>query len=274
MDSSAGQIEELLAEGIATAKAEEVKARHAFERAQRALSVWNRLHDYHVKGWHAHIVAVFTSEAGFFQELRASNDARASQLAAFHRVSEEAARVALKRFPADLERACEVASIALDRTSRHPHYTIRNFIVMEINEAKLSARITPRDGAPIDVPVDIPAIIEQLTKQHDRLFRREFEPSRFLASLFTAYQAVVREDERRMGDEIPIRRVVHRMGKNLANFSLDEFNADLGRAIREGHVQTEDHRLQLGHTRNTRQGMLLQGLEESGYVGFISFRKG
>jgi len=62
------------------------------------------------------------------------------------------------------------------------------------------------------------------------------------------------------------------MWKNLANFSLDEFNVDLARAIKENKTIFEDYNLRLGHTRNTRKVILLHELEGSGYVVFISFR--
>ena len=76
-----------------------------------------------------------------------------------------------------------------------------------------------------------------------------------------------------MGEEIPLRRVTHRMSKNLTRFASDEFNIDLATAVRENELTIEGYQLHLAHTRNTRQGMLLYGMEGSGYVGFISFRK-
>jgi hypothetical protein len=187
--------------------------------------------------------------------------------------AEQEARTALKRFPADLDSACAAAGVPLDRTSRHPRYTIRNFIVVEIDEAKLSARVTPRDGTPATIPADIPAVVEHLAREHRRLFGRDFDSDKFLKSLLTAYQAALREDDRDVGEDVPLRRVIHRMAKNLARFALDEFNVDLAHAVKDNKSVVEGHRLHLGHTRNTRQGMLLYELEGSGYVGFIAFRK-
>jgi hypothetical protein len=105
------------------------------------------------------------------------------------------------------------------------------------------------------------------------LFGRDFDTDKFLKSLLTAYQAALREDNREVGDDIPFRRVIHRMGKNLARFALDEFNVDLAQAVKQNKTVVDGHQLHLGHTRNTRQGMLLNELEGSGYVGFIAFRK-
>lgn len=273
MTAESPDIPELLADALHEAKAEEVRTRQAAERAQQATSVWTRLNEYQAKRWHAHIVSVFYGETGFFQNLRASREARIQNLEAWLKASVEEARTALKKFPFDFDRECKAAGIGLDRTSRHPRYTIRNFIVIEVDEARLNARVTPRDGNAVNVPTDVPAIVDLLRREYRRLFEREFDGQKLLKSLFTAYQAVIREDSREIGEDVSSRRVIHRMGKNLANFSLDEFNVDLARAIKENKTSFEDYSLRLGHTRNTRQGMLLHELEGSGYVGFISFRK-
>jgi len=110
-------------------------------------------------------------------------------------------------------------------------------------------------------------------REDRRLFERDFDSDKVLKSLLTAYQAALREDSRDVGEDVPLRRVIHRMGKNLARFALDEFNVDLAQAVKQNKTVVEGHRLHLGHTRNTRQGMLLYELEGSGYVGFIAFRK-
>jgi len=274
MTTESVEISELLAEALNQAKAEEVRARQAAERAQQATTVWSRLKEFYAKGWHAHIVSIFYSEPVFFQNLRISQDHRITHLETLLKTSEEEARAALKRLPSDLDHLCKTAGIDLDRTSRHPRYTVRNFIVIEVDEARLSARVTPRDGDPVNVPTDVPALVEHLAREHRRLFEREFDAQKFLKSLVTAYQAAIREDGRKIGDDLPIRRVIHRLGKNLNTLALDEFNIDLARTIKENNTSFENYSLHLGHTRNTRQGMLLHELEGSGYVGFISFRKG
>lgn len=273
MDPST-DFEALFSKAASVAKAEEEQARKTHERARQALSVWSELQTYHSKGWDAHVVALFRREARFFHELRAANDSRIDALESLYRASEQHAKEAISRFPADFERACLTAGIDLDQTSRHPHYTIRGFIEVDVNEFAIRAVVKPRDGARGEIPLDIPALIEYLSAQQKRLFERSWDPKPFLTRLFTAYQAALKEDRRPPGDDLPIRRVIHRLSKNMAFFALDEFNVDLARAIREGAPQVKEHSLHLGHTRNTRQGMLLQGLEDTGYVGFIAFRKG
>src|SRR5262249_9797172 len=111
-------------------------------------------------------------------------------------------------------------------------------------------------------------------KRHmSRLFDRSLDSKRFLAGLRRAYRAVLKEEKRKMGDEVPLRRVSNRLGKNWKSLSMDEFNVDLARIVKSGELAIEGERMHLNHTRDTRMGILLHGLEAGGYVGFISFKK-
>jgi hypothetical protein len=121
--------------------------------------------------------------------------------------------------------------------------------------------------------MDVDYVVGKLRGEISRLFHRDFDAGSFLRSLFTAYQAVIRAEKRPDGDAVPLRRVSNRLAKNVNRFMADEFNVDLARVVKEGHVDVEGRRLHLDHTRNIRQGMLLHGLEEGGYVGFISFKR-
>jgi hypothetical protein len=210
--------------------------------------------------------------------LENSADERWPALGDLFRRAQDQARQAIRRFPAEFEQACTQAKLKLDSTSRHPRYTVRNFIVIEVDDSRLQAKITPRDGELVEIPTDVSAIVQHLVREDRRLFDREFDAQTFLRSLFTAYRAALKGDERegspkRLGEEVPLRRVTHRMSKNLTRFASDEFNIDLATALREKEPMVEGYQLHLQHTRNTRQGMLLYGMEGSGYVGFISFRK-
>ena len=273
------EIRAFLSEGLSVSRAAEVRAKQLAEKAQRATSVWTQLTDFYTKRWAAHLASLFIREAAYFHSLENSADERWPTLAGLKKDSLERTKAALRKFPADFEHACNEAKLKLDSTSRDPRYTIRNFIRIEVDEDSLQARVTPRDGERVDIPVDVPAIIEHLVAEDARLFQRDFDASRFLKSLLTAYQAALREDTRESeprgsGDErIPLRRVTARMSKNLSRFRLDEFNVDLATAIRENHLTVDELQLQFFHTRYERQGLLLYGMEGSGYVGFISFRK-
>ena len=182
----------------------------------------------------------------------------------------------LKQFDRLFPDAAQLAHIDIDSTSRHPRYTVKQgFIQVEVDERSYSATITPRDGKSIELGLDVYAIVERLESEIDRLFGRKADHSRFLRTLFNAYSAVIRSDaDRQDGDEVSLRRVMNRLDKNLKkSLSPDEFNVDLSEIIRSGHLEIAGHRIQLNHTRIPRQGMLLHGLEEGGYQGFISFKK-
>jgi hypothetical protein len=275
--NSDARIGAFLTDGLARSRADEVRAKQISEQAQRATSVWTHLVDFQARDWPAHMASLFMKEAAYFQTLEASGDERWQKLAQLRQVVQDRAKVALKRFPLEFEQACEEARLNLDTTSRHPRYTIRNFIRIEVDEDHLQARVTPRNGERRDIPTDVPAIVQHLVDQNHRLFEREFRPTKFLHALLTAYQAALREDTREgellFGEEIPLRRVTNRMSKNLSRFSADEFNVDLATAIRQNQLTVDGYRLHVSQTRNTRQGMLLYGMDESGYVGLIKFSK-
>ena len=84
------------------------------------------------------------------------------------RNAQEDARKAVRRFPADFEQACEEAKLKLDSASRHPRYTVRNFIVIEVDENRLQTKITPRDGELLEMPTDVKAIVQHLVMKEDK----------------------------------------------------------------------------------------------------------
>ena len=182
----------------------------------------------------------------------------------------------VRQFDRLFPEAAESAGIQIDDWSRHPRYTVKQgFIQIEIDERSHLATITPRDGKSIELGLDVPTIIEALKFEIERLFERHVDREKFLGTLFNAYAAVIRADDaRRDEDEVSLRRVMNRLDKNLKkSLSADEFNVDLAHVVKSGHVTVYERRMQLNHTRIPRQGMLLNGLEEGGYQGFISFKK-
>ena len=144
---------------------------------------------------------------------------------------------------------------------------------MDVDERECTARLAPRDGEEIVMGLDIRPLVEKLKAETDRLFGRQFQPEGLLKSIYTAYLAAIRAEGRPEGEEIPLRRVTNRLAKNLARFAADEFNVDLARLVTSANLVIDSKKMHVNHTRNARQGMLLRGLEQGGYVGFISFKK-
>ena len=244
----------------------------ALQEAQRAEEAWKRLLEAQKESRFAEIVSIFRKESAVFARLRAQEDETVSAFEAFYREAEEQARHTARRFDALFPKACDTAGIQLDFSSRHPKYSIREFIQTIIDERKLEAHIIPRDADSTTLPLDIDPIVAYLQTEIERLFETKRDPKRFLAGLQKAYQAVLREEKKSPGDALPLRRVANRLSKNWVHFRYDEFNIDLGNMIRSGETAIGKVRLHLDHTRDTRQGMLLYGLERSGYMGFISFK--
>lgn len=244
----------------------------ALEEAQRAEEIWKRLRDAQRHGCSAEVVSIFRKEADVFIQLRDSKDKAVSLLELLYRGSEEKAKNTARRSGTLFPEACKEAGIKLDSSSRHPRYSVREFIQTVIDERKLEARVTPRDASSAIIPLDIRPLVSYLRTEIGRLFETERDHEHFLLGLRKAYRAVLREEKKSLGDELPLRRVTNRLSKNWTRFHYDEFNVDLGNIVRSGEMSVDGTRLHLNHTRDTRKGMLLYGLERSGYIGFISFK--
>jgi hypothetical protein len=196
----------------------------------------------------------------------------------FQKEAEARARKAIsgfgRTFPERVRASDFSSRFPIDSTSRHPHYSFANgFVRLDIDERNCVAKIVPRDGEELKIGSDVDYIVERVGAELRRLFDRPLERDAFVRSLYTAYIAVLRSEKLQEGEDVPLKRVSNRMAKNLNRFSPDEFNIDLARLIGEGRVDVDGRRLHLNHTRNARQGMLLRGLEEGGYLGFISFKR-
>ena len=258
-------------------KAEEAKSNRrkldaALEEARRTEEAWKRLLEAQKAGRSAEVVRILRKESDVFAQLRDKEDEAVPVLLALCRKAEAEAKSTARRFATLFPKACDAAGIELDLSSRHPKYSIREFIQTIVDEQKLEAQVTPRDANSSTIPLDIDPIVTHLQAENRRLFETKRDPKRFLAGLRKAYQAVLLEEKKSPGDELPLRRVANRLSKNRAHFRYDEFNVDLGNAIRSGETSIDKAQIHLNHTRATRQGMLLYGLERSGYMGFISFK--
>lgn len=216
---------------------------------------------------------IIQGHPGVYEELCDRQEADARYLETFRNGWEEKVKDIVRRFPALFANACAEKGIPLDWDSRHPKYSIRDgFLQVQVERRELEARVTPRDGRSVILPMEVTQVVEHLLDEEKRLFRkRAMKP--FLRRLFSAYKRVLKKEKRRLGDEVPLRRVVNRVSKNSKRFRYDEFNVDLGRLVSKGETAIEGVRLHLYHTRDGRQGMLLHGCEGNGFVGHICFKE-
>jgi hypothetical protein len=265
-------ISQLLDRKAAESKSSRQKLDDALQEARRTEAVWNRLLEAQRYGRSAEIVGIFRKESDVFGRLRDTQDEAVPMLESLFKESENQAKNTARRFATFFPEACDAAGLDLSQSSRHPKYSLQEFIQLVVDERKLEAQVTPRDANSTSIPLDIEVLVAHLQAEVGRLFNTKRDPKNFLAGLRKAYQAVLREEKKALGDELPLRRVANRLSKNRKHFRYDEFNIDLGNIIQSGKTSIENVRLHLNHTRDTRQGMLLYGLERSGYVGFISFK--
>ena len=265
-------LRQLLERKAAEARSKRREIEAAIQEAQRAEDAWGRLLEAHRESRYGEIVSIFRRQSDVFVRLRDNADEAVPLLELLYRTSEEEANNTARRFATLFPEACDIAGIELDLSSRHPRYSVQQFIQTVVDERKLEVQVTPRDADSTTLPLDIGPLIAHLQAEIARLFGTNRDPGRFLAGLRKAYQAVLRDEKKPLGDELPLRRVANRLSKNLSRFRYDEFNVDLGKVIRSGETSIDRVRLHLNHTRDTRQGMLLYGLERSGYMGFISFK--
>jgi hypothetical protein len=176
---------------------------------------------------------------------------------------EKAFNALLRSFPS----AAQEVALKLDPSSRHPNYTLCDgFLTIKFEKRRLEARIQPRDGRRTTLGVDIPVVIDHLRAEVDRLFGREFDAKAVRGAIEKAYGSVVTAGKQQPGDAIPLKNLISEMAKDK-RFRADEFNVDLSRVVRSD--KAEWSQLQLDHSRDPKNGLLLWQLDQRGYYGYI-----
>ena len=267
------QLDQVLQKTVWARQQEEALRAQLFE-AERTREFWE-IFSQHLSNDHpASVLLALRRNPSYLQRVRATENALHGLLEQIRLESESRAREAAKRFTWSFPTAVREAGIQPDKSSRHPHYTFREgFIRLDVAERDFTARILPRDGQEILLGMDVGPLVQTLVAEEARIFRRQFQPEQLLRSVYTAYIACLKAERRPEGDELPLRRVVNRLAKNLNRFATDEFNVDFAQVIKSGRLAIDGQTMHLNHTRQARVGMLLHGLEEGGYVGFVSFKK-
>lgn len=178
-----------------------------------------------------------------------------------------------KWYPEALERVFDSEKLPLDMTSRHPVYTFqKGFLELRIENDGI-ANISDSEGRLARFPGDIKVVVEKVREELSRLFERPFDGESFLRDLWNCYCSILQEENLCEGRRVPIRQLAARVSALKKDYQLDEFVVDLSRLAREGPVQIDGRRLELQHTRDTEQGMLLHDVDTVGYVGFILFEE-
>jgi hypothetical protein len=261
----------LIREQAAAAQAREEAARKRLAQARRWRVFWQDLLTLLDAGQPAGALLLLRREADVLQR-QVDDPLPAALLAGVDAGVDQQARAQAAGFEGAFPAALEAGGVTLDATSRHPRYTLGNgFLHVEVDEQQLTAAVRPRDGAEIVLGMDVEPLVETIRREAHRLFERDLDHDAFLRRLWTAYQTVLRDEGRALGEALPLRRIFARLASEAQPYAADEFNIDLARLVRSDHTLLDGHRLQLHPTRRAKQGMLLWGLEQGGYAGFISF---
>ncbi len=270
-ESSVDVVRGLASEAAREARALQTKA----NQASQTHHLWQELASYLAKGWPLHVVSLVDTERARLDSMRAEDGPVVAHLEGLYRVARGQIEEILRRYPALLEQACSNANLPLDRSSRHPRYTFVNgFFQLDIDDRRGIARLSDYEGRLGDeFPADIGAVVEAVETERRRVFGRAFDPSKFLRKLHHQYLAVLKSESEHDGATVPLRSITRRLGKNEKGFRTDEFLVDLSRLVETGPLEIEGYRLDLEHTKDTHQGMLLHGAAARGYIGFVAFRR-
>lgn len=177
-------------------------------------------------------------------------------------------------YPSLIQEASQSEGLEIDQTSTHPKYMFgEGFVILEIDDKAFKAKAYTREGNLFVTPFDISLVITALKQEINRIFGRPFNPREFAKLLYSNYSRVIQNEKKHMGDQISIRKITTRLGKNQRNFRTDEFIVDLSKLIEGGAPLVYGYKIDLGHTKDDRSGILLHRLESHGYIGFISMKK-
>jgi len=269
-ENLSGVVKELAAAAAHRATALKLEA----EAAEQVMRTWKALDDFLVQDWPFHVLSLLSREKALLSQLRAEQHPAVQALDELARIALEQAEVIRRRFPAYIEEASRSNHLPLDQDSRHPQYRFeQGFFHLDVDDYRGVARLSDYETQIDEVPADVGAIVELVRREHKRVFGRESDPERFLGRVRQEYLSVLKKEKWPEGFAVPIRHITRRMGKNIKGFRTDEFLIDLSRLVDQGPHVIDGYRLDLQHTKDTSQGMLLHGPSGRGYIGFITFRR-
>ena len=220
-----------------------------------------------------HVLALIEKHDSFAKEQGDADHCPLDEWNKIREIAEAQAKRLLIRYPKLFEEACKEAELNLDFTSRHPVYTFDDgFFELKLDK-KGTAELFTCGRKVARFPGDIGSVVEHLKQKKSSLFDRPFEPQKFLRQFRTAYVHILAPVGRPDGESVPIREIVDRMTRKDAEHSVEEFVVDLSRLVTEGPLEIDHRRLELEHTRNQDQGILLYHADTFGYIGFARFEE-
>lgn len=226
-----------------------------------------------------HVKALCEKEKDFLKALREKHHPAISPIEELYREMNTRSGNAIREIPGDLEKLAMSQGLTLDfARSRHPRYCFESggLIEVDVQDKKLEAKVSTREGFLAKIPADAAAIIEIVKQEKRRLFDRPFAGSRFLADLRTAYSLAIKTKKAADGDPVPLREAFDLMTRKISSrkgYKSDEFLVDLSKLVLEGPGETKGYRFELQQTKDTKEGMLLLGEAGRGMVNLLIFKQ-
>jgi hypothetical protein len=258
----------------AAKEVEEHKAR--FDELKAVARFLDKLRSNRDKGWVLHIQAQCEKEADLLRQLRESEHSCIQLVVDLYKEAKKQASKVVTMIPSTIEHLSKERQIEIGRKSMHPRYFFghEGFIEAKVDDQKLSATVSTREGRLATLPADPAAILDVVGAEKKRLFERKYTGSKFLADLRRAYRAAVKgRKDARDGDPIPLREIYGQMAKKTKGYKRDEFLVDLSRLVEEGPAETSGERFDLQQTKDTQEGLLLLGAAGRGMVNLLVFKK-
>lgn len=254
------QVEEAVAAAVAAADAEVSRLKQAIEDEEKWRKLLQNVADDMAEA-PAAVCDLLTRQADVLRQREDRDGDLVGTLRDLYRQCSERATAAAKDSVRQFSAAAEAAGLEFDSSSRHPRYSLYDHAIdVELDERGLKATIAVRQGERSRMPLDIVPLVRRIKEEHDRLFAREWAPQAFLASLKKAYKPLSKKREK-----VPLRDLAAAMSKPKKP-RLDEFSVDLGRLLRDPIVENGSTKVSVDQTRDTKNGLLLHGLQHSGYV--------
>jgi hypothetical protein len=174
-----------------------------------------------------------------------------------------------KSYPALLEEAFLKSGLELDKTSRHPQYSVFDSLLqIEIEENNCLASIRSLSGKTFTCPADVNSVSAMAKKHYQRLTNLRFEPQDFLQKLHSAYQKARLEKENM--SFIPIKKVFSHFDRK--KYAMDEFTLDFSRLLQSGIKKIDEEYLEIQHCKDENQGIMLYGISPRLLIGAICFK--
>jgi hypothetical protein len=263
-------IEQILSSAVIIAEIQKKELEIAINKQK----IWEEINTYINKNWHFHVLYLLNREIIFFNRVKTEDERLNQTLKEIETVAKQKTEEIKKSFPISMENSFKNFKIPLDKESRHPQYTLKNgFFKVEIDEYKGVAKLSDSEGILFEIPADIEAIADSLNKEYRRIFERPFDGLKFFRILRRNYSWLIKNEKMSDGDNLPIRKITSRLGKNEKGFRTDEFIIDLSRLVEQGPFEVDGFRIDLLQIRDAYKGILLQSSTNRSYIGFITFKK-